>query len=396
MSEEIREVLEMDSNWDSVTKLAGELMACQSVSPADDGAQSILAERLERAGFKIDSLCIDGVHSFLAIYGKKGPLVAFSGHSDVVPAGDPAAWSSPPFEPEVREGCLYGRGAIDMKGPLSASVVAAESFASRCSEKGLPIRVGFLVAGDEEVMSNHGTKDLLALLAERGDRVEHCIVTESTSHSVLGDMVKVGRRGSLVGQLTIRGVQGHSAYPHLASNPISKALLPLRQLDEKVWGRGYEGFPPTSFQITNIQAGTGAANVIPGDLQVMFNFRFSPEYTSEVLQDEVEKILKEFNLDFDIVWSCDARPFLTQKGVLSEIVSESIQSILGLDTEFSTTGGTSDARFIAPTGAEVIEFGTLSKMCHQVDEHVAVSDLNQLSKIYEDVLDRFVTHYQGG
>jgi succinyl-diaminopimelate desuccinylase len=283
-----------------------------------------------------------------------------------------------------------------MKGPLSASVIAAESFASRCSEKDLPFRIGFLVAGDEEVMSNHGTKDLLALLAERGDRLDHCVVTESTSQSVLGDMVKVGRRGSLVGQLTVRGVQGHSAYPHLASNPISKALLPLRQLDERVWGKGYEGFPSTSFQITNIQAGTGAANVIPGDLQVMFNFRFSPEFTSEALQDEVEKILNEFDLNFDIVWSCDAHPFLTQKGVLSEIVSDAIQSILGLDTEFSTTGGTSDARFIAPTGAEVIEFGTLSKMCHQVDEHVSVSDLHQLSKVYEDVLDRFVAHYQGG
>jgi succinyl-diaminopimelate desuccinylase len=383
----------MDSNCDSVTKLACELIACQSVSPADDGAQSILIGRLEQAGFKVDPLCIDGVRSFLAIYGQRGPLVAFSGHSDVVPAGDAATWSSPPFEPDVRGGCLFGRGAIDMKGPLSASVVAAESFASRYSEKDLPIRIGFLVAGDEEVMSNHGTKDLLALLAERDDRVDHCIVTESTSQSVLGDMVKVGRRGSLVGQLVIRGVQGHSAYPHLASNPISRALEPLRQLDERVWGKGYEGFPPTSFQITNIQGGTGAANVIPGDLQVMFNFRFSPEFTQETLQDEVVKILKEFDLNFEITWSCDAHPFLTQEGVLSGIVSDAIQSILALDTEFSTTGGTSDARFIAPTGAEVIEFGTLSKMCHQVDEHVAVSDLQQLSKIYEDVLDRFVAHY---
>ena len=394
MSQEIGEVLEMDSNWDSVTKLAGEMISCQSVSPSDDGAQAILIGRLERAGFRVEPLCVDDVCSFLAIYGLQGPLVAFSGHSDVVPPGDPAVWSSPPFEPDVREGNLFGRGAIDMKGPLSASVVAAESFASRHSERDLPIRIGFLVAGDEEVMSNHGTKDLLALLANRGDRVDHCIVTESTSQTVLGDMVKVGRRGSLVGQLTVRGIQGHSAYPHLASNPISKALVPLHQLDEKVWGEGYEGFPPTSFQITNIQAGTGAANVIPGDLQVMFNFRFSPEFTSDALQEEVERIFNQFDLEFDIAWSCDAHPFLTQEGLLSGIVSDAIQSVIGLDTEFSTTGGTSDARFIAPTGAEVIEFGTLSKMCHQVDEHVAVSDLQQLSKVYEDILNRFVAHYQ--
>ena len=383
----------MSSNWDSVTKLAGDLIACNSVSPSDDGAQGLLTDRLARAGFQIDQLCIEGVHSFLAVYGQRGPLVAFSGHSDVVPSGNAADWSSPPFEPNVRGGFLFGRGAIDMKGPLAASVVAAESFVSRHRAKELPIRIGFLVAGDEEVMSNHGTLDLLALLKDRGDRVDHCIVTESTSQAVLGDMVKVGRRGSLVGQLRVRGIQGHSAYPHLASNPISKALLPLRKLDERVWGEGYEGFPPTSFQITNIQSGTGAANVIPGDLRAMFNFRFSPEFTSEDLQKQVEETMAQFDLDFEIDWSCDAHPFLTPEGVLSGILADSIRSITGLNTEFSTTGGTSDARFIAPTGAEVVEFGTLSKMCHQVDEHVSVDDLQQLAKIYEDILERFVVHY---
>ena len=354
-----------------------------------------MTARLERAGFRIDLLEVDGIRSFLAIFGEGGPLVAFSGHSDVVPAGDLSEWTSPPFEPEVREGALFGRGAIDMKGPLAASVIAAERFAAQHSEETLPIRIGFLVAGDEEALSNHGTKDLLALLSDRGDRVAHCVVTESTSQEVLGDMVKVGRRGSLVGKMTVRGIQGHAAYPHLASNPINKALEPMRVLSEQEWGQGYEGFPPTSFQITNLRSGTGAANVIPGDLEAVFNFRFSPEFTAEVLQQMVEELLSGFDLDWRIEWSCDAHPFLTSEGVLSEIVKEAIKAKTGRVPELSTSGGTSDARFIAPTGAEVIELGTLSRMCHQVDEHVSVSDLQQLAEIYEVILERFAAHYAG-
>ena len=376
-----------------VAVLAGQLIECASVCPKDEGAQEIIANRLKDAGFEVEHLRVDGIRSLYASFGTDGPLFAFSGHSDVVPAGNLEEWTSPPFEAHVRGGNLFGRGAIDMKGPMAASVIAGVRFASRWQAKDLPFRVAFMIAGDEEVMSNHGTKDLLALIESRGDKVRHCVVTESTSHEVLGDMVKIGRRGSIVGQIIVKGIQGHSAYPHLASNPISKALPLLASLDNEDWGAGTEGFPATSFQWTNLQAGTGAANVIPGELFGMFNMRFSPDLTVQMIKERVEERLQSFGLDYQIKWSCDAFPFKTEEGVLSQIVSESVYSKTGLRPELSTTGGTSDARFIAPSGAEVIELGTLSRMCHQIDEHVAIADLDQLALIYEDILDRFAAHY---
>ena len=384
----------MNLNCDEVTLLAAELIECPSVCPEDGGAQGIIEERLRQAGFGVHCLNVDGIKSLFAVYGSSGPLMVFSGHSDVVPPGDIDAWMIHPFRPEVRDGNLYGRGAIDMKGPLAASVVAAKRFVSGYSPEQLPFRLGFIVAGDEEVMANHGTLDLLAHIKESGDCVSHCIVTESTSKTVLGDMVKIGRRGSMVGELVIKGVQGHSAYPQLASNPISKALEPLGRLANQEWGEGVDGFPPTTLQITNVHSGTGAANVIPGELMAMFNFRFSPEFTAEALQSKVEHLLEPFGLEYTLKWSCDAHPFLTKEGLLSGILSKAIRAKTGLDTEFSTSGGTSDARFVAPTGAEVIEFGTLSGMCHQVDEHVSTADLQTLASIYEDVLKRFAEHYQ--
>ena len=385
---------EVDGN--DAARLAGRLIACRSICPEDDGAQAVLQDRLVRAGFEVLSICREGIHSLLAVYGERGPLFAFSGHSDVVPPGNESSWSSPPFQPTIREGMLHGRGAVDMKGPLAASVVAAERFAQRYPAPELPFRVGFLIAGDEEVLANHGTKDLLAVLKERGDRVAYCVVTESTSQDVLGDMVKVGRRGSLVGKLTVRGLQGHSAYPHLARNPISLALQPLGELVNQAWGEGYEGFPETTLQVTNIQAGTGAANVIPGEMTAIFNFRFSPEFTAEALQQRVEARFRVYDWDWTIDWSCDAHPFMTPAGRLREIAAGAIRSETGLETRFSTTGGTSDARFIAPTGAEVIELGALSRMCHQVDEHVSVEDLNRLSTIYFEILERFLRHQEDG
>ena len=384
----------MDESWEEVTQLAAKLIACESVCPADDGAQKVINDYLREAGFSVEPLTIGGINSLLAIYGGSGPLLAFSGHSDVVPAGDPAKWTHPPFEPIVEEGNLYGRGAIDMKGPMAASLVAAKRFLANSRSEAIRFRLGFLIAGDEEVMSNHGTTDLLATLAQRGDRIEHCIVTESTSHAALGDMAKIGRRGSLVGQITIKGLQGHSAYPHLARNPISGCLKPLHELAEREWGEGHPEFPKTTFQITNINAGTGVANVIPGELKAIVNFRYSPDQTEKRLIEQVESTLEQAGLEFIAEWAGDAQPFITGKGLLSETLAQAIKLETGIDTEFSTSGGTSDARFIAPTGAEVIEFGTLSRLCHQVDEHVSVDDLEKLARIYERVLEGFQTHYQ--
>lgn len=383
----------MDSSRDDVVELASRLIECESVCPKDEGAQEIVATCLKAAGYEIEHLRVDGIPSLFASYGKKGPLFAFSGHSDVVPAGKAEEWATPPFKAVVRDGCLHGRGAIDMKGPMAASVMAGVRFASRRPADALPFRVAFMIAGDEEVLSNHGTKDLLALIESRNDAIQHCVVTESTSHKVLGDMAKIGRRGSIVGQVTVKGVQGHSAYPHLASNPISKSLPLLASLANEDWGNGSDGFPPTSFQWTNLQAGTGAANVIPGELYAVFNMRFSPELTVEAIKSRIEERLDSFGFEYSIKWTCDAFPFKTEEGILSQIVSDSIHGRTGIHPEFSTTGGTSDARFIAPTGAEVIEFGTLSHMCHQVDEHVSIADLDNLSLIYEDMLDRFADHY---
>ncbi len=375
----------------AVVELAKALIKCPSVCPEDGGAQGILADRLAGAGFTVERLNVNGIPSVLAILGDQGPLVAFSGHSDVVPTGNEAAWSFPPFGGHIEEGYLFGRGAVDMKGPLAASIVAAEQFAARHPEWEVPFRLGFLIAGDEEVMSNHGTTDLLERLRQRQDRVDYCIVTESTSQHVLGDMVKIGRRGSLVGQMTVRGKQGHSAYPHLARNPIHEVAGMVNELCGRSWGKGVEGFPPTSLQVTNINSGTGASNVIPGELSLIFNFRFSPEFTAEALQQAVVELIAPYGLDYEIQWSGDADPFLTERGLLSEVVAGAIESLTGQQPEFSTSGGTSDARFIAPTGAQVIEFGTLSALCHQTDERVSVEDLEVLVRIYEAALDRFAS-----
>ncbi|TQV63521.1 MAG: succinyl-diaminopimelate desuccinylase, partial [Halothiobacillaceae bacterium] len=362
------------------------LIARRSVTPEDAGCQAMLAERLARHGFRIEWMRFGEVTNLWARRGDRGPLVCFAGHTDVVPPGPDAAWTSPAFEPTLRDGLLYGRGAADMKGGVAAMVVAAERFVQHHpNHEG---SIAFLLTSDEEGVAVDGTVKVVEALEKRGETIRYCIVGEPSSRAVLGDEFKIGRRGSLTGNLTVKGVQGHVAYPHLADNPVHRAAPALAELAATVWDMGNEHFPATSFQIANIHAGTGANNVIPGELFVQFNFRFNTVWTAEGLQAKVDAILQGHGLDYGIVWNLSGLPFLTrQDGRLVEAVHEAIRDVLGVETIASTSGGTSDARFIAPTGAEVIELGPLNATIHKVNECVAVEDLDRLTAVYERMLD---------
>jgi succinyl-diaminopimelate desuccinylase len=368
--------------------LLKQLISRPSLTPHDAGCQTLIANRLALLGFHVETLRFGEVDNLWAKHGTESPLIVFAGHTDVVPTGPLDQWHSDPFLPTERGGHLYGRGAADMKSGLAAMIVAAEQFIKQHPQhKG---SIAFLITSDEEGPSIDGTKKVIETLEKRHEKIDYCIIGEATSESQIGDQIRVGRRGSLSGKLTILGKQGHVAFPHLAINPIHKSMLALHELANETWDEGNAFFPPTTFQISNIHAGTGAANVIPGTLEVLFNFRFGNSISVESLQQRVATLLEKHGLDFDLHWHCGAHPFLTRQGMLVKATQDVIQEITGLSVNLSTGGGTSDGRFIAATGAEVIELGPVNTSVHQVNEHVRIADLGVLTNIYQHILEKLL------
>lgn len=376
---------------DPTLALTEQLIARRSVTPDDGGCIPLIAERLRALGFACEAVDRNGVTNLWARRGTAAPLFCFAGHTDVVPTGPLEQWSSDPFVPQLREGLLYGRGAADMKGSLAAFVTASEAFVAAHPDHAGSI--AFLLTSDEEGDATDGTVAVVELLESRGERIDYCVVGEPTAVTRLGDMVKNGRRGSLSGRLTVRGVQGHIAYPHLAKNPIHLAAPAIAELAATVWDEGNAHFPPTTWQISNMRGGTGATNVIPGTVEILFNFRFSTASTPEGLQQRLEDILRRHGLDFEIKWTLGARPFLTAEGALVDAARGAIRDELGLDTELSTTGGTSDGRFIARICSQVIEIGPVNATIHKIDECVEAAALPRLSGIYRRLLERLLASH---
>jgi succinyl-diaminopimelate desuccinylase len=369
-------------------QLARELIARRSVTPEDGGCQQLLAERLARLGFAIEQVRRGEVTNLWARRGTTRPLLCFVGHTDVVPTGPLDKWHSDPFVPTERDGKLFGRGAADMKTSIAAFVVAVEHFAKTHPSHGGSIAL--LITSDEEGPAVDGTARVVELLKDRGERIDYCLVGEPTCASKLGDTIKNGRRGSLSGTLRVKGVQGHVAYPHLAKNPVHLAAPALAELAATEWDRGNEHFPPTTWQISNIHGGTGASNVIPGEVEVMFNFRFSTASTPETLKQRVQSVLERHGLDFEIEWSLSGAPYLTPRGKLVETLIAAIREVTGSAPEVSTTGGTSDGRFIADICPEVVEFGPLNATIHKLNEHVDIAAIEPLREIYSRVLSRLL------
>ncbi|MCL1095241.1 succinyl-diaminopimelate desuccinylase [Shewanella kaireitica] len=375
-------------NDSPVLALAKDLISRPSVTPLDEGCQTLMADRLKDAGFNIEDMVFEDTTNMWARRGTQSPVFCFAGHTDVVPVGDLNRWHTPPFEPIVIDDYLHGRGAADMKGSLAAMVVATERFVNKHPDhKG---SIAFLITSDEEGPFINGTTRVIDTLEARNEKITWSLVGEPSSTHKLGDIVKNGRRGSLTGNLTVKGIQGHVAYPHLADNPIHKAAPALDELARMKWDNGNEFFPPTSFQIANINGGTGASNVIPGALEVMFNFRYSTEVTAEILIERVLNILDAHGLDYDIDWIFNGLPFITGDGPLLDATRNAIKKVTGLDTDPQTSGGTSDGRFIAPTGAHVLELGPVNATIHKVNECVKVSDLEQLTLCYEAILENLL------
>ncbi|HEY9150172.1 MAG TPA: succinyl-diaminopimelate desuccinylase [Gammaproteobacteria bacterium] len=368
--------------------LAKDLIARASVTPEDAGCQETMIRRLEAIGFQVERLRFGEVDNFWARRGKQTPLLAFAGHTDVVPTGPRERWQSDPFVPTERDGMLYGRGAADMKGSLAAMVTACERFVT--AHPGHQGSIAFLITSDEEGPSVNGTVKVVEWLEARNEKIDWCLVGEPSSNQVLGDVIKNGRRGSLGGKLRVLGKQGHVAYPHLADNPVHRLAPALAELCALEWDQGNEYFPPTSLQISNIHAGTGADNVIPGEVEVWFNLRFSTEQTEAGIRARIEELLDRHGLHYELQWRLSGNPFLTPVGELVGAVRDAIQEVCGIETELSTSGGTSDGRFIAPTGAQVVELGPLNASIHQIDECVASADLDRLSAIYEGMLTRLL------
>ena len=365
-------------------ELAKSLISRPSVTPNDKGCQAIMIDRLEKIGFKIHPLKFGDVDNFWATHGDTGPIFSFAGHTDVVPAGDDEAWKTPPFEPTVKDGLLYGRGAADMKGGLASMLVATENFIEKNpNHKGT---VAFLITSDEEGVAVNGTVKVMDYLKNNNQKIDYCLLGEPSSTSVLGDVIKNGRRGSLNALLRVKGKQGHIAYPHLAENPIHLVTSALNDLCQQQWDNGNEYFPATSFQISNIHSGSRVTNVIPGEVEIMFNFRYSTETTKEGLQKKVNDILDSHKLNYSIDWSHSGYPFLTPQGELVSACVDAIEKIKSIRPELSTSGGTSDGRFIAQEGTQVVELGAINATIHQVNESVLVQDLEDLSKIYSQIL----------
>ncbi|KFX20958.1 succinyl-diaminopimelate desuccinylase [Pectobacterium betavasculorum] len=370
-----------------VIELAQQLIKRPSLSPNDEGCQALMIERLTAIGFTVEAMDFGDTQNFWAWRGT-GKTLAFAGHTDVVPSGDESHWQHPPFEPIIRDGMLYGRGAADMKGSLAAMVIAAERFvAAHPNHQG---RLAFLITSDEEASAVNGTVKVVDALMARNERLDYCLVGEPSSTHVVGDVVKNGRRGSITANLRIHGVQGHVAYPHLADNPVHRAAPALTELIATEWDRGNDFFPPTTMQIANIQAGTGSNNVIPGELFVQFNFRFSTELTDVLIQQRVAELLDRHQLNYTIDWKLSGQPFLTARGELVDAVVNAVKHYNEVTPELLTNGGTSDGRFIARMGAQVVELGPVNATIHKVDECVNAADLQLLSRMYQRIMEQLI------
>jgi succinyl-diaminopimelate desuccinylase len=378
-----------DGPHNPVLELTCELMRRPSVTPEDVGCQTLMSERLLPMGFDVQALNFEEVSNLWAVRGHGGPLLVFAGHTDVVPTGPTEDWSSPPFEPSLRDGYLYGRGAADMKSSLAAMIVATEQFIAH--EPDHAGRIGFLITSDEEGPAINGTRRVMEYLDSQNLALDYCIVGEPSSSERLGDTIRVGRRGSINAHLSVAGTQGHVAYPELASNPLHAFAPALTELTRTHWDDGNDSFPATGLQISNMHAGTGATNVIPGSLSVDFNLRFNTEQTSEGLRGRIVEILSRHGLDYELDWIVSGEPFLTQPGALRNATDQAISQVLGIDTKASTSGGTSDGRFIAPSGCQVIELGPVNATIHKIDERVAVEELAALADVYEQILSRLLT-----
>jgi len=365
--------------------LTCELMSRASVSPADGGCQALMSERLAAIGFSVENLRFGPVDNFWARRGRAGPVFCFAGHTDVVPPGPLEEWHSDPFSPVIRDGALYGRGAADMKSGLAAMVTACEEFVARYPAH--PGSIAFLITSDEEGPSIDGTRRVVEVLRGRNETIDWCLVGEPTSESLLGDTIKIGRRGSLSGRLTVHGVQGHIAYPQFADNPIHAVAPALAELASRTWDHGNQHFQPTTFQVSNIAAGTGAPNVIPGELKARFNLRFSTEQTVDSLKATVERILQQHRVNYSLEWFISGYPFLTVPGTLSDAATRAVQEELQITPKLSTGGGTSDGRFIAPMGAQVIELGVVNATIHKANECVRVPDIERLRGVYRRTLE---------
>ncbi|TCV91962.1 succinyl-diaminopimelate desuccinylase [Biostraticola tofi] len=370
-----------------VLELAQQLIKRPSLSPDDAGCQTLMIEKLEAIGFTVEAMDFNDTRNFWAWRGQ-GRTLAFAGHTDVVPGGDASQWNNPPFEPALRDGMLYGRGAADMKGSLAAMVVAAERFVAQYPDH--CGRLAFLITSDEEASAVNGTVKVVDALMARNERLDYCLVGEPSSTAKLGDVVKNGRRGSLTANLTVRGVQGHVAYPHLADNPVHRALAALSELVSIRWDEGNAFFPPTTMQIANIHAGTGSNNVIPGELAVQFNFRFSTELTDQQIRERVEALMQRHGLDYHINWWLSGQPFLTAEGELVAAVVNAVEHYQEFTPGLETTGGTSDGRFIARMGAQVVELGPVNSTIHKVNECVNAADLQLLSRMYQRIMEQLI------
>jgi succinyl-diaminopimelate desuccinylase len=368
-------------------ELAKDLISRQSNTPLDAGCQELMISRLEPLGFKIERMRFDDVDNFYARKGTSGPLLVFAGHTDVVPTGPVDQWHTPPFEPTIKDGMLYGRGAADMKTSCAAFITAIEDFVAKHPNH--PGSIGLLITSDEEGIAINGTVKVVEALKARNEFFDYCIVGEPTSNKVVGDMIKNGRRGSLSGKLIVKGVQGHIAYPHLVKNPIHMVAPAIKDMVDTVWDEGNEYFPPTSWQISNMNGGTGATNVVPGEVAILFNFRFSTASTEQNLKERVYAILDKHALEYDLEWEYSP-PYITPKGNLVAAISEAIQESYGVNPELSTTGGTSDGRFIADICKQVIEFGPLNATIHKLNECVAVADIEPLKDTYRSTLEKLL------
>lgn len=380
---------DMSDDLDSTTlELAKKLIEIESVSPEDGGAQQLIGDFLEKLGFAVEQMPFSDVSNLWAVRGEGKPLFVFAGHTDVVPPGPLDAWGTPPFSAVIDNGILYGRGAADMKGSLAAMLTATQRFVEKHPDhRGT---IGFLITSDEEADAINGTRKVIEELNRRDTRIDWCLVGEPSSANQPGDVVRIGRRGSLNGHLRISGIQGHVAYPDEADNPIHRSMQALADLVATSWDEGNRHFPPTSMQISNINGGTGANNVIPGEMEVLFNFRFSTESSEASLRSRTEAVLDKHQLDYELKWSLSGAPFLTEEGELIAAVESSVKDVLGVDTELSTSGGTSDGRFISPAGAQVVELGPCNSTIHKVNEQVAIEELYGLSRVYTDILRRLL------
>jgi len=377
-----------DSSEHPELSLLFDLIRRRSVTPEDAGCQDVMRARLQESGFECEAMPFGDVVNLWARRGNSSPLFCFAGHTDVVPPGDLDDWGSDPFEPVIRNGCVYGRGSADMKSGLAAMIVAVERFVREHPDhRG---SIAFLITSDEEGRARDGTLKVVEVLTARNENIDWCLIGEPSSHETLGDVVRIGRRGSLSGMLEVRGVQGHVAYPHLADNPIRRFAPVLAELHEIEWDDGNNYFPPTSFQVVNLQSGVGASNVTPGGLTARFNFRYSTEWDHLGLQKRVQAIIDAHEIDYELNWHLSGKPFLTEPGELIDAVSEAVREQTGTTPELSTAGGTSDGRFISPAGADVVELGPVSASIHKIDEHIRSEDVAALARMYQRILEKML------